>query len=79
MQFFPFNTDFAKECSDFALEVDEAIKKHAIAEHLDFGKIYAYEVDGFGNKVFMDDANVPSLMSLAYLGAHKSTDTIRFI
>ena len=43
---------------------------------MNFGKIYAYEVDGFGNAVFMDDANVPSLMSLAYLGAHKTSDRI---
>lgn len=67
---------FAKECNDFAAEVDTAIKKYAVSEHLEFGKIYAYEVDGFGNKVFMDDANVPSLMSLAYLGAHTSNDAI---
>lgn len=70
------NQKFANECGKFAKEVDEAIKKYAIAEHLDFGKIYAYEVDGFGNKVFMDDANVPSLMSLAYLGAHQPSDEI---
>jgi hypothetical protein len=60
---------FAEECSDFANEVDEAIKKYAICKHEDFGEILAYEVDGFGNKVFMDDANVPSLMSLPYIGA----------
>ncbi|WP_223548613.1 MULTISPECIES: glycoside hydrolase family 125 protein [Aestuariivivens] len=70
------NSAFADECSRFANEVDEAIKQYAISNHLDFGNIYAYEVDGFGNKVFMDDANVPSLMSLAYLGAHKTTDSI---
>ncbi len=67
---------FAKECMSFANEIDKAIKKYAISYHLDFGEIYAYEVDGFGNRVFMDDANVPSLMSLAYLGAHKSNDPI---
>ena len=67
---------FAKECLTFADEVENAVKKYAVAEHLDFGKIYAYEVDGFGNKVFMDDANVPSLMSLAYLGVHKSNDKL---
>ena len=48
-------------------EIDSAIKMYAVKEHLDFGKIYAYEIDGFGNNLFMDDANVPSLMSLGYL------------
>ena len=61
------DSEFAKECKDFANQIENAVNKYAISEHLDFGKIYAYEVDGFGNKVFMDDANVPSLMSLAYL------------
>ncbi|QTD37045.1 glycoside hydrolase family 125 protein [Polaribacter batillariae] len=67
---------FANACKKLADEVESAIQKYAVTEHLDFGKIYAYEVDGFGNKLFMDDANVPSLMSLAYLGAHKNTDAI---
>jgi meiotically up-regulated gene 157 (Mug157) protein len=67
---------FAKECSDFADEVESAIKKYGISQHLDFGDIYAYEVDGFGNKVFMDDANVPSLMSLVYMEAHTPDDLI---
>lgn len=68
--------EFANECEAFAEEVDQAIKKHAISEHLNFGEIYAYEIDGFGNKIFMDDANVPSLMSLAYLGAHHPEEAI---
>lgn len=67
---------FAEECARFADEVDVAIQEYAVANHLDFGEIYAYEVDGHGNKVFMDDANVPSLMSLAYLGAHQPEDPI---
>lgn len=32
------------------------------------GKVLAYEVDGFGSAYFMDDANIPSLLSLPYLG-----------
>ena len=32
------------------------------------GKVFAYEVDGFGSAYFMDDANIPSLLSLPYLG-----------
>lgn len=67
---------FAKECEMLANEVESAIKQYAVSEHLNFGKIYAYEVDGFGNQLFMDDANVPSLMSLAYLGAHQPTDKL---
>jgi len=67
---------FAKECADLAEEIDKAIKKSGISVHLDFGEIYAYEVDGFGNKIFKDDANVPSLMSLAYLGAHSPDDPL---
>jgi meiotically up-regulated gene 157 (Mug157) protein len=61
------DSEFAEECLAFAQGIDSAIQQYAVQEHLDFGKIYAYEIDGFGNKVFMDDANVPSLMSLAYL------------
>lgn len=67
---------FAAECTAFANEVDDAIKQFGVANHLGFGKIYAYEADGFGNQLFMDDANVPSLISLTYLGAHKTDDPI---
>lgn len=67
---------FAKECRDFANEVEMAIKKHAIIKHPEFGKIYAMEVDGFGNCLLQDDANVPNLMSLPYLGAVKADDKI---
>ena len=57
-------------------EIEEALQKYALAEHLDFGKIFPYEVDGFGNKLFMDDANVPSLLSLPYLDAVDLNDEI---
>lgn len=67
---------FAKECRDFATEVDGAIKKYAVVKHPEFGKIYAMEVDGFGNCLLQDDANVPNLMALPYLGAVKADDKI---
>jgi meiotically up-regulated gene 157 (Mug157) protein len=63
----------------FSKEVKSAVEKYAIREHVDFGKIYAYEVDGFGNALFMDDANVPSLMSLAYIGGHTPSKRSSFI
>lgn len=68
--------DFAAECLSLASEVEEALNKYAVIEHLDFGKIYAYEVDCFGNRLFMDDANVPSLLSLPYLGCCSADDKV---
>ena len=68
-----FNTNFSSlnidnQFIELANEVDEAIKNYAIFERKDFGKIYALEIDGFGNALFMDDANVPNLLSIPYLG-----------
>jgi hypothetical protein len=52
-----------------------AIEKYAIVDHSRRGRIYAYEIDGFGNSLLMDDANVPSLLSLPYLGCCEIEDT----
>ena len=61
-------TDLAQECRTLADEVETALHKYATMEHPKYGTIYAYEVDGFGNKLIMDDANIPSLLAMAYLG-----------
>lgn len=61
------NHEFAATCTDFAREIQDAVRAYAIVSHCDYGEIYAYEVDGFGNRVLMDDANIPSLLSLPYL------------
>lgn len=62
------DSSFSKECLDLSNEVDLALKKFAILDHPYAGKIYPLEVDGFGNALFMDDANVPNLLSIPYLG-----------
>lgn len=67
---------FAAECRAMADEVEKAIYEHAVTEHKTFGKIFAFEVDGFGNRLFMDDANVPNLLSLPYLGFIKAGERI---
>jgi meiotically up-regulated gene 157 (Mug157) protein len=66
----------AKECRTLANEVEKALFKYAIVEHATLGKVYAYEVDGYGNYYCIDDGNVPSLLSLPYLGAVKPDDNI---
>lgn len=58
----------AKECRDLALEVETALRKYAVCDHPRYGNIYAFEVDGYGNRLMMDDANVPSLLAMPYLG-----------
>lgn len=65
---------FADECDAFSKEVLDAVNKHAVTEHLDYGKVYAYEVDGYGNKVFIDDPNIPSLIAMRYLIEEKHYD-----
>jgi meiotically up-regulated gene 157 (Mug157) protein len=68
--------NFTSQCENLAKEVDDAIKKYAIKDHLHYGKIYAFEVDGFGNELFADDANVPSLLALPYLDCVSQDDAV---
>jgi meiotically up-regulated gene 157 (Mug157) protein len=58
----------ANEAHALASEVDAALRQHGTAA-TGQGAVWAYEIDGFGGQVLMDDANVPSLLSLPYLQA----------
>ena len=66
----------ACECRALADEVEAALHAYATFEHPKYGTIYAFEVDGFGNKLLMDDANVPSLLAMAYLGDVDRNDPV---
>lgn len=68
--------DLANRCTSLAAEVERALMAHATYDHPKFGKIYAFEVDGFGNHLLMDDSNAPSLLSLPYLTDVKIDDPI---
>lgn len=70
------DNSFSTDCLLLASEIETALKKYSVSEHLDYGRIFPFEVDGFGNKLFMDDANVPSLLSLPYLNIIKAEDNI---
>lgn len=49
-------------------QIRVGIERFGTVNHAQFGKIYAYEVDGLGKANLMDDANVPSLLAIPYLG-----------
>lgn len=66
----------ADECRVLADEVEDALYEYAVVDHPKYGKIFAYEVDGFGNTLLMDDSNVPSLLAMAYLGDVDINDPI---
>jgi len=60
--------------SALANEIRNGIEEHGKVRHAKFGDIYAYEVDGLGNFNLMDDANVPSLLAMPYMGYCKVDD-----
>lgn len=70
------NVKLAAELQALATEVKKALQQYATVTHPQYGKVYAYEVNGYGSYNLMDDANVPSLLSLPYLGAAKRSDPV---
>lgn len=70
------DTTTAAQLTALSNEVEKALQQYAIVDHKTFGKIYAYEVNGFGSYNLMDDANVPSLLAMPYLGSAKATDPV---
>lgn len=81
----PSNLFFANELRKLPItdefSVADQIAREIFAGIENFGVkdgIYAYEVDGLGSALFMDDANVPSLLSLPYL-AVTTTDNPNYL
>ena len=66
----------ASDAAALAAEVETALKKYGTATHITAGKIISYEVDGYGNNLFMDDSNIPSLLTLPYLGTIPVSDPL---
>ncbi|HZV78597.1 MAG TPA: glycoside hydrolase family 125 protein [Candidatus Binatus sp.] len=58
----------AAAASQLADQVDSGIQHYGSIYEMDFGWIYAYEVDGLGHQLLMDDANIPNLLTATYYG-----------
>jgi len=68
--------ELANKAENLKEAIDEGIREFGMYEHPEFGTIYAYETDGRGHYNLMDDANVPSLLSIPYLGYTTADDPI---
>lgn len=62
------DTGFLQELKALEEDIHYGIQLYGIYRHPEFGPIYAYETDGFGNYCLMDDAGTPGLLSIPYLG-----------
>ena len=67
---------FARECTALADEVEQATHRDGRMRDADGHEHWAYEIDGYGNQLFMDDANAPGLLSLPYLGCCAADDPL---
>lgn len=70
------DSEYYEKAATLENEVENGIKQFGTYNHPEFGKIYAYETDGLGNYLLMDDANSPSLLSAPYIGYCDINDEI---
>ena len=64
------------KAKELQAQVKKGLEEQGIINHPKLGKIIAFEVNGFGSFHMMDDANVPSILSLPYLGAIAADDSL---
>jgi len=69
------DAEFVRVCKAFSDSLNGTLKHHGFVAQPSAESLYAYEVDGFGNAVLMDDANWPSVLSLPFFGACAKNDT----
>lgn len=66
----------APVCTALADEVEKATLQNGIVDNAAFGKIYAYECDGLGHYKLMEDAGIPGLVTIPYLGYGTTNDEV---
>ena len=68
--------EFLSKTNELANQVRSGLKEVATVDHAEYGRIYAYETNGMGSYNLMDDANMPSLVSLGYLMPTMQNDPV---
>jgi uncharacterized protein len=61
------DAELAADAARLAAEISRGIDAHGVVPHARYGPMFAYEVDGLGSHLLMDDANMPSLLALPLL------------
>lgn len=54
--------------------IEKGVWDYGVVNHKKFGPVFAFEVDGYGSALLMDDANLPSLLALPLLGFVKQDE-----
>ncbi len=67
------NIEMKDSASKLGKEIENGVETYGRYNHPEFGTIYAYETDGYDNYNLMDDANVPSLLGIPYIGTNLMT------
>lgn len=70
------DADLAHRAASLEQTIRTGIEEFGRLDHPTHGSVYAYEVDGLGHQLVMDDANMPSLLSMplsGYLAADDPT------
>lgn len=61
-------TELSARLSKWGKQLREGVLEHGVVHHKKYGDVFAYEVDGYGSSIMMDDANYPSLLALPLMG-----------
>ncbi|PKY05593.1 DUF1237 domain protein [Aspergillus campestris IBT 28561] len=68
--------DLARDLQQRGERLDRAVREHGVVQHAKYGDVFAFEVDGYGSRILMDDANIPSLLALPILGYVDKDDKV---
>ncbi|KAI9729144.1 MAG: hypothetical protein M1834_007051 [Cirrosporium novae-zelandiae] len=69
-------TTLANELTSRGEKIEAGVWEYGVVSHAKYGKVFAYEVDGYGSSIMMDDANLPSLLALPLLGFVETTNPV---
>ena len=68
--------NIALQLATWADTIKKGVMEHGVVTHKKYGQVFAFEVDGYGSHILMDDANLPSLLALPLLGFVSADDEV---